>query len=171
MKCKILYDFNNSGELFNDIFSSIIIFLLFVLIAFISIKLSKDSLKKVLNIFFILIFLYFTITLIYSSFNENNKLKKIYTSKEYKIIEGKIQNFKTEKVKAGYYIDSFEVNGVRFLYDSVTIFKGYHKTKYEGSLLKNELYVKIKYIPIDKRYIKNLILYLEVCTSDKKTLT
>ena len=27
MKCKILYDFNNSGELFNDIFFSIIIFL------------------------------------------------------------------------------------------------------------------------------------------------
>ncbi len=163
-RCEVLYSIveDSSGLISTAVF--IIIFTAVgIIVAVFIYKKSKDKLKKIVTIFFVTYILYIDIPLMYNSLSKYNELRNIYLDKHYKEAVGVISNYKVKKINEGYCRDSFEVNGTNFSYDSIAITGGYNKSQSDGGILKNGLYVKLKYIPIQKQFTKNLILSIELC--------
>lgn len=102
-------------------------------------------------------FLFFILSAPYHIYNYYTTMK-IYQNKEFKVVEGVVQNYK----EIDYKTESFEVDGVKFKYEAFFIFFGYKKTKFYGGLIDNDKYVKIAYI---NKNDMNIILKLEMILS------
>jgi len=72
-----------------------------------------------------------------------------YNKKDYKIIEGKVENLHLgKKFKRGY--DSFKVDNKKFSYESIFLLGPYGRRACDGGFIRKEgQHVKIYYIPIE----------------------
>jgi hypothetical protein len=88
-----------------------------------------------------------------------SSLKKDIVSNSFRILEGDIENFKTEYI-SGQTFDSFEVKDVYFKYSDYIIIKGFHQTSKNGGPIKeNGQKVRISYREVEG---KNCIVKLEM---------
>jgi hypothetical protein len=70
---------------------------------------------------------------------------KIYNNKEYKIIEGTVENFEPEH-SFNHKYECFTVDGVKFNYSTYTITFRFNKTRSHEGPIRNGIYVRIYYI-------------------------
>jgi len=159
--CKILFSildsnsFNINESLFILFFIGIVLFTIF--------GIQKYFFQKVIAIIASLAILFMLIQGDIESYRSITNFKKIYNSKKYKEVVGKISNFKEHKIKSGYMIDSFKVKDIEFEFTNIENAGGYNQIKSEGSILENNQTVKIRYLNQHTNNTKNIILYIEVC--------
>lgn len=83
------------------------------------------------------------------------EVKKKLDEKKYYVTEGKISHFKEGRTNRGEY-NSFDIDGIHFLYDDFTINSYYHKVAKSGSLInRNGQIIKIFYL---KKFKGNKII-------------
>lgn len=93
------------------------------------------------------------------SIANRNKTKEIYENKEYKIIEGVIENFHP-MLNSGHNSESFNVDGVYFEYSDFLLQYEFNKTASHGGPLKrNGQEVRLSYITVNG---ENRILKIEL---------
>ena len=105
---------------------------------------------------FAFVMLLFTVP---SEIANRNRTQKIFENKEYKVVEGIIENFHPMP-HSGHDHESFIVNGVHFEYSDFYIFYGFNNTASHGGPLKqNGQEVRLSYITVDG---ENRILKIEL---------
>jgi hypothetical protein len=142
--------------------------LLFIIIglgvSLFNIKYNKStSSKKQFTIVFGFIFsgfgLIISLLTIPSSISSQQKTKEILENKEYKTVEGKIENFNPMPY-GGHAVESFTVNGVYFEYSDYILMDAFNNTASHGGPIKNNgQLVRLSYITIDE---ENRILKIEL---------
>ena len=142
--------------------------LLFVVIgigiSWFNIKYNKStSSKRTFTIVFGFIFSGFALLMLLltlpSEITNRNRTQRIFENKEYKVVEGKIENFHPMPY-SGHDHESFTVNGVHFEYSDYYIFYGFNNTASHGGPLKgNGQEVRLSYITVDG---ENRILKIEL---------
>jgi len=142
--------------------------LLFIIIglgvSLFNIKYNKStSSKKQFTIVFGFIFsafgLLISLLTIPSSISSQQKTKEIFENKEYKTVEGKIENFKPMPYE-GHAVESFTVNGVYFEYSDYILWDAFNNTASHGGPIKNNgQLVRLSYITVDE---ENRILKIEL---------
>ena len=91
--------------------------------------------------------------------NAKKEAQRILDNKEYKVIEGEIENFDPMPYD-GHAEESFTVNGVYFEYSDYRSSLGYNNAASHGGVIKaNGQEVRLSYVEIDN---KNQILKIEV---------
>ena len=142
--------------------------LLFVIvglgISFFNIKYNKStSSKKKFTIVFGFIFsgigLVISLLTIPSSIASQQRTKEIFENKEYKTVEGEIENFNPMPY-GGHAVESFTVNGVYFEYSDYILWDAFNNTASHGGPIKNNgQLVRLSYITVDE---ENRILKIEL---------
>lgn len=142
--------------------------LLFVIIglgiSLFNIKYNKStSSKKQFTIIFGFIFsafgLLISLLTIPSSISSQQKTKAIFENKEYKIVEGEIENFNPMPYE-GHTVESFTVNGIYFEYSDYILWNAFNNTASHGGPIKNNgQLVRLSYITVDE---ENRILKIEL---------
>jgi hypothetical protein len=142
--------------------------LLFIIIglgvSLFNIKYNKStSSKKQFTIVFGFIFsafgLLISLLTIPSSISSQQKTKEIFENKEYKTVEGKIENFNPMPY-GGHAVESFTVNGVYFEYSDYILWDAFNNTASHGGPIKNNgQLVRLSYITVDE---ENRILKIEL---------
>ena len=133
-------------------------------ISWFNIKYNKStSPKKRFTIVFGFIFSGFALIILLltvpSSLANQQKTKMIFENKEYKVVEGKIENFHAMPY-SGHDVESFTVNGVYFEYSDYMLVYGFNKTASHGGPLKsNGQQVRLSYITVGE---ENRILKVEL---------
>lgn len=124
------------------------------------IKSTKRTTAIVIGSIFSCISLIVTISFIPATIADRNKTKRIFENKEYKVIEGKLENFHPMP-KEGHDKESFEVKGVFFEYSDFELIYGFNNTaSHGGPLQKNGQEVRLSYITNKKG--ENRILKVEL---------
>ena len=158
--CKILYSIlENSGGLISSAISGVVFAIIFIGIYLVVFFKTNDFLKKIFASFMIGWGLYILVPSIFDSTSRYLSLRGLYNNQNYQEVVGKIKKFETKNIYNSYRVNSFEVNSIKFSYSNTTITGGYNKI----GLLKNNLYVKVRYILEEDIDLKNPILYLEIC--------
>lgn len=171
-KYEILYEYEFINSKIIDILPLFGITAFAIIITFLY-KRNAKSINSTINqilLSFLYIFIIFSsiisiisISKIPGIISNEKQLKEVLKSKNYSIIEGKINNYKLDEVN-GQYFESFSINDVRFKYSDDLIFYGYHQTSKNGGLIKeNGQYIRISYIVLNQ---ENLILRIEKPTSN-----
>ncbi len=108
---------------------------------------------------FIFIFLGSISALIsYMDVKEYFKTKRVFNSKSYKIVEGRVCNYHPMTI-SGHDTERFDVNGIYFFYsDTNHSDYGYNNAAINGGAIKDSLYVQISYFD---NGTKNVILKLK----------
>ena len=127
----------------------------------------KRRLNKVGMVFFIVWYVVFIASLGFSAFsyfNTYNFLSDAYTSGEYEVVEGYVEEFNPLPL-GGKGRESFEVGGVEFSYSDYSISPGYNNTNGLGGVIKGDgQYLKIGYVYIQD--YGNIIIYIEELPSE-----
>ncbi|WP_430405478.1 hypothetical protein [Fluviicola sp.] len=149
MKYKTVFQITDKG--FDLILLTPILFLIIGLgILWFNIKYNKTkSSKRTFAIVFGSIFSSFSliaiILIVPSIFSDRNRTKKIFENKEYKVVEGKIEQFHPMP-KEGHDSEHFLVNGVYFEYSDFELVYGFNNTSSHGGPLKrNGQEVRLSY--------------------------
>jgi hypothetical protein len=130
---------------------TIITFVIALIFFFISYKIFNKSLVFTNDLYNISIVKYFivfmgVIVLLLPEPNIYLEVKKKLANKKYYIIEGKISHFKEGRSNRGKY-NSFNIDGIHFVYDDFTVNSYYHKVAKSGSLInRNGQIIKIFYL-------------------------
>lgn len=83
-----------------------------------------------------------------------------YNEGNYETVEGYVENFDPMPY-TGHKRESFEINGVKFVYSDNATVSGYNNTKSHGGVIKgNGQHLRIRYIYYDESY-GNVIMYIE----------
>ena len=83
-----------------------------------------------------------------------------YNKGNYETVEGYVENFDPMPYDGGKR-ESFEINGVKFVYSDYATVSGYHKAKSHGGVIKGDgQHLRIRYIYLDEQY-GNVIMYIE----------
>lgn len=99
---------------------------------------------------------------IFSIVSTHRKLVRSLTDGSGQIVEGRVQYF-TPRHKDSKLHETFSVNGVRFVYIDEAITGGFNKTAYRGGPIREDLSVRIHYLPTpDWQPAGNVITRLEV---------
>jgi len=157
---KIIFSILDSNSL--NINESLFILFFIVIVLFIIFSIQKSFFQKAIAIIASLAIVFMIIQGDIESYLNITNLKEIYHNKKYKEVVGKISNFKEHKIKSGYIIDKFRVKDIEFEFTNIENLGGYNQTKSEGSILKNNQIVKIRYLNQHTNNTKNIILYIEV---------
>jgi len=159
--CKIIYSIlENSGGLISSTLSGVVFSIIFIGIYLVIFFITDDFLKRVFSSFMIAWCLYLTIPSSFYSASKYLSLRSLYINQDYQEVVGKIKKFETKNIYNSYRVNTFEVNNIKFSYSDIATTGGYNKI----GLLKNNLYIKIRYISKEEIDLKNPILYLEVCS-------
>lgn len=133
-------------------------------ISWFNIKYNKStSSKKQFTIVFGFIFsafgLLISLMTIPSSISSQQKTKEIFENKEYKTVEGKIENFNPMPYE-GHAVESFTVNGVYFEYSDYILWDAFNNTaSHGGPITNNGQLVRLSYITVND---ENRILKIEL---------
>ncbi|MFN5071490.1 MAG: hypothetical protein ACK5R0_03590 [Bacteroidota bacterium] len=133
-------------------------------ISWFNIKYNKSTLpKKKFTIVFGFVFsgfgLIISLLTIPSSISSQQKTKEIFETKEYKIVEGEIENFNPMPYE-GHAVESFTVKGVYFEYSDYILWDAFNNTASHGGPIKNNgQLVRLSYITVDE---ENRILKIEL---------
>lgn len=133
-------------------------------ISWFNIKYNKStSSKKQFTIIFGFIFSGFALVMLLltlpSSISSHQRTKKIFEKKEYKIVEGEIENFNPMPY-GGHAVESFTVGGVYFEYSDYISMDAFNNTASHGGPIKNNgQQVRLSYITVDE---ENRILKIEL---------
>lgn len=93
------------------------------------------------------------------SLADQHQTKRIFENKEYKVVQGRIQNFHPMPY-SGHDVESFSVNGVYFEYSDYMLVYGFNNTVSHGGPLKgNGQQVRLSYITVGE---ENRILKIEL---------
>ncbi len=136
----------------------------FIGIAMISFTCKKRSLQNLYNIIFNigLGFISFSIigifVVIFFQLGPLYKAKKLVANKEYKIVEGTVDNYQPMPYE-GHANEKFDVAGVHFEFSDYDINVGYHNSAAHGGVIKAGRYVRITYSTVSA---KLTILKLEI---------
>lgn len=132
-------------------------------VSFFNIKFNlSTSPKKKFAIVFGFIFsgfaLIMSLAIIPSELSTRAKTKKILENKEYKIVEGEIENF-NPMPHSGHAMESFTVKDVYFEYSDYVIQYGFNQTaSHGGPIQRNGQWVRLSYITAEG---DNIILRIE----------
>ena len=120
------------------------------------IGINKRKYNMVFGLLFATIGLMIFIFVLSYNMKEYSKTKKVYDEKQYKIVEGEIEQFHP---KSGHDSERFTVKGIPFEYsdDDLSDY-GYNTVASNGGILKENLHVRISYFNNGQ---KNIILKLE----------
>jgi len=145
----------------------ILIILLFFFIKFTKSTIILNKKKeepKATNYLMVSIFIFFIACLIglvnilaYQTYLSNIK---IIDEKKYKIVEGKINHYKPINITDKKF-ESFDVNGIHFIYSPAIRSYSFSQVKGEGNPLEKESMVRIWYYNKGNKVDGNLILKLE----------
>jgi hypothetical protein len=159
--CKIIYSIlENSGGLLSSTLYGVVFTIIFIGIYLVIFFKIDDFFKRIFAFFMIAWCLYIAIPFSFHSASKYLSLRSLYSNQNYQEVVGKIKNFETKNIYNHYKVNIFEVNNIKFSYSDIATTGGYNKI----GLLTNNLYVKIRYISKEDIDLKNLILYLEVCS-------
>ena len=159
--CKIIYSIlENSGGLISTTLYGIVFAIVFIGIYLVVFFTIDDFLKRIFSSFMIVWGLYITIPFSFHSASKYLSLRSLYSNQNYQEVVGEIKKIETKNIYDRYRVNTFEVNNIKFSYSDIAITGGYNKI----GLLKNNLYVKIRYISKEDMDLKNPILYLEICS-------
>ena len=170
MKYKQIYFIKDVGYL--GMYEVFLLFILIVSIAFfikftkLSIKLNKEKKEpKATNILMVSIFIFFIVSLAsfanILAYNGYQNVISILDEKEYKIIEGKINNYLPAKITDKKF-ESFNVEGIKFIYSPAIRTYSFSKLKGEGNPIEEGDTVRIWYYNSNGMSDNNLILKLEI---------
>lgn len=124
------------------------------------VKSSKRTSAIVFGSIFSSISLIAAILILPDTFRTINKTKRIIENKEYKVVEGKIEQFHPMP-KAGHEKEHFLVNGVYFEYSDFELVYGFNNTaSHGGPLRRNGQEVRLSYRTTKNR--ENRILKVEL---------
>ena len=136
----------------------ILIGTIFIIIGISIIKFQQKNIHKFFGYLFLTFSLLFTILSASSIYTNHSFLRESYITKNYKTIEGIVENFAhTHNGK----VESFSVKGINFKYSNGTITSGFNHTNSFGGPIRKGLKVRIS-------YINNIIIKLEIQKSSLK---
>jgi hypothetical protein len=96
---------------------------------------------------------------IYYNFSIYRETKKIYESKQYKVVEGIVENFHPMPY-SGHSNESFTVNGIKFSYSDFDVsYYGFNNTQSHGGPISQNKKVRLSYFVLKG---KNIILKIGV---------
>ncbi len=175
---RIIYDFSDQSPISINIFVFIVIFFVIMfLIGFVIFEIKnlknikntafnligfQEKFSKIYSIAFksalIMVLTYIFIVLLQPNYKNYNKIKNIYKNKQYKIIEGKIENYdpKNNSGRRGIGKEKFRVGDIGFKFSG-----SYGYQDETSTLIWNGLIVRISYIEEDYDNDDNIILKLE----------
>lgn len=150
MDYKTVFEITEKGlDMF--FFMPILFILIGIGISWFNIKYNKStSSKKQFTIVFGFIFsgfaLLFLLATLPSELSTRKETKQIFENKEYKVVEGQIENFHPMP-HSGHDMESFTVNGVYFEYSDFVVHYGFNNTASHGGPIKrNGQQVRLSYI-------------------------
>lgn len=150
MDYKTVFEITEKGlDMF--FFMPILFVLIGIGISWFNIKYNKStSSKKQFTIVFGFVFsgfaLLFMLATLPSELLTRKETKKIFEKKEYKVVEGQIENF-NPMPHSGHAMESFTVNGVYFEYSDFVVHYGFNNTASHGGPIKrNGQQVRLSYI-------------------------
>ena len=119
--------------------------------------------EKIKNVVFALLFgtfgLLFGLATIPSDLTAYNETKILYESKNFKVIEGVVDNF-SPMPRTGHQNEKFTLNGIPFSYsDFDESYYGFNNTKSHGGPIDKDKMVRLSYFESENR---NIILKIEV---------
>ncbi|MCM1364041.1 MAG: hypothetical protein NC122_03350 [Faecalibacterium sp.] len=86
------------------------------------------------------------VLMVAGTLSENSEYKQRIKTDDVSIVEGYVENFHPQSYE-GHDDESFEIDGVQFVYSDFYIMNGYHKSASHGGVIThNGQYLKIKYI-------------------------
>jgi len=100
-----------------------------------------------------------TLSIVLIEYGSIYSSKKAITDKKYEIVEGRVENYESMPYER-HENERFEVTKVHFEFSDFTMGNfGYHNAASHGGVIREGLYVRITYIPVDST---NPILKLEI---------
>ena len=159
-----VYDFGNESLRIGPMFLPVIFVLIGYGMSAFNIRFNRSKGGKrnyiiVFGIIFGTFALFFAVVIIPHNFSTYYKTKKIYESKEYKIIEGLVEKFRPMPY-SGHQDETFTLNGINFSYsDFDESYYGFNNTKSHGGPIDQNKKVRLSYFSSQK---KNIILKIEV---------
>ena len=99
------------------------------------------------------------IWILYGQLSMRSAVVGAYTSGEYEIVEGYVENFiPTPSVGNGY--EMFDIGGIHFEYSDTNEITGYHNARVNGGVIRgNGQYLRIGYVYYES--YGNIIVYIE----------
>jgi hypothetical protein len=112
-----------------------------------------------MGIGFVLFSLFWFVTIAGTRYYSIRSSQKAFLNKEYLIVEGQVENYRPMP-EQGHASEEFDVKNVHFKFSDYELGSlGYNNSASHGGVIKEGLYVRIAYMPID---FINPILRLEI---------
>ena len=147
-------------------FVPLIMFIAIVLIIILNNKFNPEKLKKKMPFLIVLSIIFFIVAIcvLAFTFEQRNKINKVYQEKSFSVVCGEIKDFQPAIFKGKKEDEHFTVNDVYFEYNDYEQVYGFNNSStLGGPIYGNGQEVRISYIP-EKKY--NRILKVEIKVGD-----